>query len=100
MGVNFTDKYSLLHFSVGVVTYFWSVPLLFAFILHSIFEYGENTKTGMKIINDFFVNRNYEKYNIPFTWPGGKDKPDSLINILGDTFYFIAGWVLSYTIDF
>lgn len=94
MGVYFMDKYSLLHFSTGVISYFWSVPLLLAFILHSIFEYGENTKTGMSIINNYFVN------DMPFTWPGGKDKKDTFINMVGDTVFFILGWLVSYGIDF
>ena len=51
-----------------------------------IFEYVENTKYGMNIINKFVY------------WPGGKEKPDSLINSLGDQFYAVIGWVSAYIV--
>ena len=53
MGLNFADQYSLLHFAVGVVLYFWNIPLSLAIILHTIFEIVENTKMGMKFINTY-----------------------------------------------
>jgi hypothetical protein len=51
-----------------------------------IFEYVENTKYGMNIINKFSY------------WPGGKERADSLINSLGDQFYALLGWVSAYIV--
>ncbi len=65
MGLNFADQYSILHFSVGSVAYFWNIPFLIALIGHTIFELGENTDSGMKLINEYFIHPGY------FSWPGG-----------------------------
>ncbi len=78
------DKYSLLHFAVGVMFYF-----LFDFkvsvLVHIVFEIVENTKWGMGVINDRFK-----------WWPGGKTHADSLINSTGDTIAFAIGWIVAY----
>jgi hypothetical protein len=87
MGLYFTDKYSLLHFAVGIVMYYWGFSFLWTAIIHIIFELFENTKPGMHIINMY----------IPF-WPGGKNSPDSELNSIGDTFYTCIGWLLSYIV--
>ena len=86
MGTYFTDKFSLLHFAVGIIVYYWNMSFILWFILHMIFEYVENTKYGMNIINKFVY------------WPGGKEKPDSLINSLGDQFYALLGWGSAYIV--
>ncbi len=86
MGVHFTDKYSLLHFAVGIVVYYWNMSFLLWFIIHMIFEYIENTTYGMKIINKFVF------------WPGGKDDADNILNRVGDQFYAVIGWYLAYVI--
>ena len=86
MGVYFTDKYSLLHFAVGVVVYYWNMSVLVWFVLHMLFEYAENTEYGMRIINNFVY------------WPGGKDHADSLVNRLGDQFYGMLGWIFAHII--
>jgi len=93
MGLNFADQYSLLHFAVGVVLYFWNIPLILAIILHTIFEIVENTKMGMKFINTYIIHPGY------FSWPGGKDYADSLINNVGDTIFFTVGWALAAYLD-
>ena len=93
MGLNFADQYSLLHFAVGVVLYFWNIPLILAIILHTIFEIIENTKMGMKFINTYIIHPGY------FSWPGGKNYADSLINNVGDTIFFAVGWVLAAYLD-
>lgn len=80
MGNTFSDKYSLLHMAVGIVVYYWNIPFTLWFVIHALFEYLENTRTGMKIINNFTF------------WPGGKDHADKLINRLGDHFYALLGW--------
>jgi membrane glycosyltransferase len=87
MGFRLFDQYSLLHFSVGVVTYFWGVNWKLFFILHTLFEILENTPMGMKFINNFTF------------WPGGKPKADSLQNIIGDTISAILGWYVAKLLD-
>ena len=86
MGLYFTDKYSLLHFAVGIIVYYWNITFVTWFIIHIFFEYIENTNYGMKIINKFSY------------WPGGKDHADSWINSLGDQFYALLGWTIAYTV--
>lgn len=87
MGTRFLDQYTYLHFAVGIIVYFWNISLLNWIILHTIFEFLENTKTGMKLIN-----------NLPF-WPGGKPASDSIINNIGDTVGAIIGWGSAYFLD-
>ncbi len=87
MGENTFDRYSFLHFSVGAVAYYWDINLKNLIILHTLFEFLENTVEGIKLINKF-------KY-----WPGGKDKADSPLNILGDTISVILGWFVAYVIN-
>lgn len=85
MGYNFIDEYSLLHFAVGIVAYYWNISLGNWIITHILFELLENTQQGMYIINYYFHG----------FWPGGKDHPDSWINSFGDTFFAILGWFLA-----
>jgi hypothetical protein len=88
MGLHFCDQYSLLHFSVGVVMYFWGFSLWSAFAIHTIFELLENTQLGMKFITDYFT-----------LWPGGKTFADSHLNMFGDTVFFLAGFVSAQLLD-
>ena len=89
MGVLIFDQYSLLHFATGIITYFWGFSLLLGFVGHTIFELSENTKIGIKFINE----------NLKDIWPGGKPNADSYANILGDTLVFVLGWVAAYELD-
>lgn len=93
MGKYFADQYSLLHFSVGVIFYFWNVPFFISLLIHFIFEIVENTQWGMQIINNYFVGKTM------LSWPGGKNEPDTLMNITGDNVFFILGWVVSRMVD-
>ena len=93
MGNKFADQYSFLHFCVGAVAYYWQLSLRDAFILHFIFEIVENTPLGMRFINRFFVRSG------SFGWPGGKDKPDSALNIVGDNAFFVLGWITAQKLD-
>jgi len=93
MGLNFADQYSLLHFAVGVVVYFWNIPFVVALIIHTIFEFLENTAVGIQFINKYIIHPGY------FSWPGGKNYPDSLLNMTGDTLFFSVGWLLSAYLD-
>lgn len=81
MGFHFYDRYSLLHFAVGIIAYYWSISWWVLFIIHSLFEYVENTTWGIHFINNWFT-----------IWPGGKDHPDAIINSIGDTFFSLLGW--------
>ena len=87
MGINLFDQYTYLHFAAGIGAYFWDISLINWIILHIIFEIIENTKIGIKFINNF-------KY-----WPGGKNYADSGINSLGDTIGAIIGWLSAYLLD-
>ena len=83
------DKYSLLHFASGIIAYFWGVSFKTWMILHVLFEYLENTRVGMKFINDYFK-----------LWPGGKSKADSFENsMIGDNISAALGWIVSRAID-
>lgn len=84
MGQYFMDQYSLLHFAVGITSFFWNISLFHFFVLHTLFEILENTKTGMYVINKYVT-----------FWPGGKPAADSFVNILGDTFFAVLGWILA-----
>lgn len=85
MGQLLFDMYTYLHFAVGIISYFWDIPLLYFFILHTLFEYIENTNIGLFIINNYIT-----------FWPGGKPKPDSFINRIGDSIGAILGWISAY----
>ena len=89
MGQLFFDQYSLLHFSVGVVSYFWGFSLLIGLVLHTLFEIIGNTPQGVRFINE----------NLAGIWPGGKPYADSFGNILGDTFFFVVGMIAAAQLD-
>ena len=82
------DQYSLLHLAVGIVVYFWDISLLSWFVLHTMFELIENTQQGIYFINNYIT-----------WWPGGKPRPDSIINSIGDTMFSLLGWVIAYYTD-
>lgn len=84
MGIYFTDKYSLLHFSSGVIAYYWNISFIYWFIFHALYEFIENIPTIVKLIDKI-------KY-----WPGGKKTSDLLINNIGDQFYAIIGWIFTH----
>jgi len=87
MGFYIYDQYSILHFAVGIVFYFWGISFTNSTLLHILFEYIENTTIGMANINKFYF------------WPGGKDYADSLTNSIGDTLFFMVGWSLANALD-
>ena len=88
MGTQYFDQYTYLHFAVGIIVFFWNISLINWVILHTIFEFLENTQTGISIINKYIV-----------FWPGGKPKSDTIINSIGDTFGSIVGWLSAYYLD-
>lgn len=89
MGYRWFDQYSLLHFAVGVVAYFWSISLIVVVIIHILFEYVENTPMGMNIINTYFIA----------WWPGGKTHADRMNNRISDTLFTTIGWLASYNLN-
>jgi len=89
MGIYFFDQYSILHLAVGIVMYFLGFQINNWIIIHILFEIIENTETGIIFINDYLKS----------FWPGGKERPDSLINSIGDTFFGILGWYIGYYFD-
>jgi len=88
MGLNIFDQFTYLHFSTGIVAYFFGLPLLYWIVLHTIFEITENTSFGINMINNYF------KF-----WPGGKPYSDSFVNCVGDTLGTVIGWFSAYLID-
>ena len=80
MGKEFVDRFTLLHFATGVIAYHWGMGEKVFVFAHISFELLENTKTGIKIINQ-----------IPY-WPGGKQFADSPLNMVGDTAAAWVGW--------
>lgn len=78
------DHYSLLHMAVGIVAYFWGMDLFTWTMLHTIFEFIENTTFGV-----WFIDKHIK------AWPGGKGHPDAIINSLGDVIAGSVGWLLA-----
>lgn len=87
MGNKFIDQYTYLHFATGIIAYFWNISLIWWLIIHGIFEFIENIE---------YVQKNINK--IPL-WPGGKPKPDKLINIIGDNVGALLGWMSAKKLD-
>ena len=71
MGKQLFDKYTYLHFAVGIVTYFWNISFTWMIIIHTLFEILENTPTGIYMIDKYIT-----------FWPGGKFMPIHLLIIL------------------
>lgn len=90
MGYLFLDQYSLLHFAVGIVAYFFGVSFALFNLAHVGFEYLENTTNGMYVINRYFAG----------VWPGGKTHSDSLVNSVGDIVFGACGWLIAYYADY
>lgn len=88
MGTYLFNQYTYLHFATGIIVYFWGVSFVWWFIIHSIFEWAENTTLGIKTINTLFT-----------IWPGGKPGPDAFINIVGDSIGALLGWLTAFWID-
>ena len=85
MGVALFDKFSVLHFSTGMLWYYLGFNMISLLIVHIIFEIVENSKPGMLIINKYFK-----------LWPGGKPRSDSIVNIIGDIIISLIGFIIAY----
>lgn len=88
MGNTIFDKYTYLHFASGIISYFWNISLINWLIIHTAFEYIENTKQGVYFIDKYLT-----------FWPGGKVKADSFINNIGDTIGAIIGWISAHYVS-
>jgi hypothetical protein len=86
MGKYFLDKFSILHFTIGILWRYMGFDIISLFLFHTIFEIMENSKIGMYIINTYFK-----------TWPGGKPSADTLLNNVGDILISLLGWILANT---
>lgn len=84
MGISFVDAYSPSHFFGGLTFYLLGINWLWALILHTAFEIFENY---------YWMGVGGYCFKIPFILPHRdcKTKPDSELNILGDTVFFMAG---------
>ena len=82
------DKYSPAHFTFGVIFYHLGIDFILASVSHVMFEYLENTRLGIYIIQRFFDNRWLK-------WIGGKTHPDSMLNRVGDQISFMSGWLVA-----
>ena len=89
MGKQFLDQYSLLHTATGIVSYFWGLGFWTSLILHTLFEWLENTPLGIRFINETLAG----------IWPGGKPEPDAMLNRVGDTLVFAIGWAMASSLD-
>lgn len=87
MGQHFVDQYSLLHFATGIVAYFFGMDWVIFLVIHTLFEWAENTQNGMFVINTY----------LPL-WPGGKPSADSILNRVGDTVAAMLGWFVAYIV--
>lgn len=87
MGTAFADQFSLLHFAVGVVAYFWGISHVHFLALHIVFEFLENTAWGMNLITKLPI------------WPGGKTHADAPVNMLGDLVFGQIGWYTAAHLD-
>jgi len=87
MGTKPYDKYTLLHFAVGIIAYFFDITLLSWILLHVIFEIVENSKYGVQFIDTYLT-----------FWPGGKKSSDNIINSLSDIIFSVIGWLVAYLV--
>lgn len=92
MGTQALDQYSFLHFSTGVIAYFFNVPLWVWFIINIIFEIFENSVFGMRILDNLSFYPGVES-GIPL-------KPEIKINIVCDVLCCILGWCVAYCVDY
>jgi len=86
MGIALMDPYSPSHAFGGLTFYLLGFDLLTSFILHTAFELFENY---------IWVQRGGYCIKMPFlNHADCKTKPDTVVNIIGDTVFFIAGYLI------
>jgi len=82
------DQFSLLHFSTGIIAFFFGIPLFWWVVIHTLFEIIENSPGGIKFIDT----------TLKF-WPGGKKSSDTIINSISDLVFSIIGFILALKLD-
>lgn len=87
-GTTFLDQYSLLHFAVGILFYFWNISLVVSTVTHGAVQLLSNSKAGTNFVNNYMPQ-----------WPGGKPRADNYLNMAGDSASFTMGWLLASAID-
>lgn len=86
MGIKFFDIYSPSHALGGMTFYLLGIDIKLSIILHTFFEIFENY---------FWVNKGGYCIKLPFMRQKDcKTKPDSIQNIIGDTIFFILGFLI------
>lgn len=81
------DPYSPSHALGGLTFYLLGFDLLTSFVLHTTFELFENY---------LWVQHGGYCIKMPFLKHADcKTKPDTVINIIGDTVFFIAGYLVA-----
>ena len=86
MGTGFFDTYSLLHFAMGIIIFYFNISFTNSILLHILYEFIENTNYGMYLINKYTKD----------ICPGKKEYKDYFINNIGDTVFFGEGWIFAY----
>lgn len=89
MGTQLFDQFTLLHFSFGVIAYFFGINWWVWLLIHTIFEIIENSSQGIAFNNKY----------LHFFWPGGKPGPDTFTNSVGDTIGTMMGWFIAKSLD-
>ena len=83
MGRVLFDRFTFLHALSGAVANRIGLKLAEWFVIHTVFELIENSRVGMAAINHLYY------------WPGGKPEPDTVTNMIGDTFGAVLGWLIA-----
>ena len=81
MGDRLVDRFTLLHFVVGLVISLFQIPILWFIGAIVLFEIWENSKDGMKSLNTWK----------PYKLFGGKPKKDTIANSISDIVFAIFG---------
>ena len=84
---NLLDQYSLFHFAIGIIFYFFGISLPFLLLKYTIFIILENTKNGIKFMNK------YMKF-----WPD--KKKDDVIGSIRNLFLAFFGWYSSKLLNY
>lgn len=90
MGIELFDPYSFSHALGGITFYLLGFDLVTSFLLHTAFEIFENY---------IWIDRENETggyciKTLLFPIEDCKTKPDSVMNIIGDTICFIFGFAI------